>query len=663
MELIYIWIDKFRTFEKTGINLTDKYEVKYNEVENTIDIAENKEYISIYPDNIKNINLIIGKNSAGKTNLLDLIGQRTDSRYNEEVFIEYDQAIEKNDIFEYPKVKNKTILAQYFLVYYMGKDEHNNNLFCLEGNDISNYKDLINNQGRISAGYFQSKHWFSFLCKIQDNTFEFIRDMNIEDTKETSLSNRKDFVIVNLREKHNTINLNHSFNREFTDESRISIPRRIVFFDSKLLHNKIEFLYKQLNHDNNSLYNENNNSLYNEKEYEIIINYKHNPRRLIKLKTFDQETLTDNQIGIAKMLRSMCYYFFSNPSFFREVDFKEELTSEGTELKNKIHEMPTNINSFTDLVKFYRKCLIFTIDLNYDEGLSEDDSGFNEDACFFCNCFDSMIEALSINKEEESCATIKDEILIKLTANSDIIAIKNILEKIVDVRIFSEVQEQYNPFHGFFSYKINYLSDGEIAYLSLMSSISEQIKYFAATKNNYIILLDEPEVRFHPELARTFLHNLNLLLSQFPEKTFQLIISSHSPFLESDVLMGNVNLLEKNGNRTSVKKPEKQTFSQNIHTLLTDSFFLNKTQGKISVEKIDEVIKFINKSKNPPVTKEEVEKNIKIAELIGEPIIRKALLYELKELLDSEERNIVTEFNNLSEEQKEELRKLISDEV
>ena len=74
MELIYIWIDKFRNFEKQSINLGNKFEVEYLENEKRINILENTQSTSIYPPYITNINALIGQNGAGKTNILDLIG-------------------------------------------------------------------------------------------------------------------------------------------------------------------------------------------------------------------------------------------------------------------------------------------------------------------------------------------------------------------------------------------------------------------------------------------------------------------------------------------------------------------------------------------------------------------------------------------------------------
>lgn len=62
-----------------------------------------------------------------------------------------------------------------------------------------------------------------------------------------------------------------------------------------------------------------------------------------------------------------------------------------------------------------------------------------------------------------------------------------------------------------------------------------------AVQPNFILLLDEPENYMYPEMCRTFIHNLNELLKQrFFGSEFQVILSTHSPFMLSDVLANQI---------------------------------------------------------------------------------------------------------------------------
>lgn len=72
MELVYLWVEKYKNIEKQGFNFSPRFECKYDEVKNELTIInENKEYVSIFPENI-NITAIVGENGSGKSSLLKL---------------------------------------------------------------------------------------------------------------------------------------------------------------------------------------------------------------------------------------------------------------------------------------------------------------------------------------------------------------------------------------------------------------------------------------------------------------------------------------------------------------------------------------------------------------------------------------------------------------
>lgn len=65
MELVYIYIDHYRNFEKQEIVLSEKFNIVYS-VEKGILIRKNEKYINVYPYNIDSVNAILGKNGRGK---------------------------------------------------------------------------------------------------------------------------------------------------------------------------------------------------------------------------------------------------------------------------------------------------------------------------------------------------------------------------------------------------------------------------------------------------------------------------------------------------------------------------------------------------------------------------------------------------------------------
>lgn len=79
---------------------------------------------------------------------------------------------------------------------------------------------------------------------------------------------------------------------------------------------------------------------------------------------------------------------------------------------------------------------------------------------------------------------------------------------------------------------------------------------------------------FHPEYQRRFLHDLISLLTHLKlnEKFgINIIACTHSPFILSDIPLGNVLFLENGENATSNMK--QKTFGANVNELLAESFF------------------------------------------------------------------------------------------
>ena len=137
---------------------------------------------------------------------------------------------------------------------------------------------------------------------------------------------------------------------------------------------------------------------------------------------------------------------------------------------------------------------------------------------------------------------------------------------------------------------------------------------------------------------------------------FQIIITSHSPILISDIPRSNILFIEKRDGYSRVCTPirHKETFAANIHTLYNDSFFLEGVPiGDFAKCKIQEIYNRLNNAEISPEILKEIYR-------IGEPIIRGLLLKvydskrqnlapnvrkqylieELKKIEDSEKENI-----------------------
>ncbi len=139
--------------------------------------------------------------------------------------------------------------------------------------------------------------------------------------------------------------------------------------------------------------------------------------------------------------------------------------------------------------------------------------------------------------------------------------------------------------------------------------IDERDEYFEEHNiNNVLILLDEFEIGLHPSWQKKAINYMIEFLKKF-NKNFHFITTTHSPFLLSDIPKQNIIFLDtykdediavkdekqKVGNCKVVDglKEKKQTFGANIHTLLSDSFFMEDgLMGEFAKGKINEIIDF-----------------------------------------------------------------------
>ena len=126
------------------------------------------------------------------------------------------------------------------------------------------------------------------------------------------------------------------------------------------------------------------------------------------------------------------------------------------------------------------------------------------------------------------------------------------------------------------------MSSGERALMNFMSRVlfASLIDKFMPEsqfklQDNVLLLIDEIDLYLHPEWQRRIIFELiDAVNNQFPDKTFQIIISSHSPIVLSDIPSANTTYLMRKNGVIAQHKDKTQTFGANIHTLYKDAFFI-----------------------------------------------------------------------------------------
>jgi predicted ATPase len=151
-------------------------------------------------------------------------------------------------------------------------------------------------------------------------------------------------------------------------------------------------------------------------------------------------------------------------------------------------------------------------------------------------------------------------------------------------------------------------------------------------------VFDEIELYFHPDYQRRFINDLlrniennkHLIKGDYI-KGINLIFSTHSPFILSDIPEQNILKLEYD-KKVEYSKPinlKGQTFGANIHDLLASSFFLeNGSMGEYAKTYIDSIYEQINCNEINENTFSVLNKKI---DLIGEDLIKDRLEFLLNQ--------------------------------
>lgn len=110
------------------------------------------------------------------------------------------------------------------------------------------------------------------------------------------------------------------------------------------------------------------------------------------------------------------------------------------------------------------------------------------------------------------------------------------------------------------------LSSGQNILLNIITEIIKNIRY------DSLIIYDEPETHLHPNAISQLTNTLYTLTEEF--ESFCLI-ATHSPLVVQEMLAKNIYILEKEQNNLYVRKPNSETFGENL-TVITNEIFGNR---------------------------------------------------------------------------------------
>lgn len=616
MKLVYAYIKRFRNIRNQEINFSDEWSFSFNNGSICIRRKDPNPLMEIFGDSLlKDVNIIVGKTGAGKTNILQMIGMDRWTRYDED--------------------KD----SSYVLIYMAyGKSDS----FLVESFAGEN---ALSNEAIIPPG----------LYKLTLNN-DFTYTLEPDRTKEF-----KECIIINSFDRHSFASCPYEdihqegFHRQDEYLQRIISPfgktnvgiacewikRYIDEFPLTSIKRKASLVFKSHNWAKGepSVIDENilRKQYWTYRDRELFDKeFKQKNCNISNREKFLHDLLADYALYLREYLEA-----FMMEERLR--DFERGISHRGNRPSNKpnpFHSPDHWGNGSTKNLLTRIEWLSMVIDFNSDEN-------FYDGHGLVWQISDDIKDIFHILSEvPEDCFTIE-------TCSIPICEIKLGKEEYLE-QLF-ERMTGYRPDElGLFDrellpYQITCLSSGEYQLAKVLGAIDEYcIRLKLSNPRNpdgyrpdFILLLDEPETYMHPDLARRFLFEMDKILQKNKgDSSIQIIMTTHSPFMLSDVTSSQITCLDYDEDgfcRVLTKREE--TFGANIHSIMAHDFFLQYTIGEFSRNSLAAMISKLKALKENPANIMEVSETLKLAGIISdnlnEGLLKRYFQQTINELNDS----------------------------
>ena len=572
MQLIYCYIEKFRNIQQQEVSLSDNFKCSYKNGKLLIEKSRDNSMAGYIYENdfMRNLRIIVGKTGSGKTNFLQMIGmatwKRMDSAKNDAYFMLY--KMEATDVFFIEVIGMTIPEMENFLTtkrtYSASAEDAYKIKYDFDSQKITdvwdaNYEDVEN----------------TFIVNAFDrNAFA---DCPYENERQEGVANHDNFIGRMISQFGNaSVSMECDYLKAYLNKMpQDSIKRKaslVIRWNN--WQNKHEFdLDEQLVKREYWTYKDKaeeqrESNARHGKPYNTPIKY---PKRSTPKSRFLHDLMTDFAIYLRKCAECVDEEF--PEKYFNWAGYTEDLGIENP------RELPDGENmSILKRIDWLCQYIDYhTDEMHGNKGLLWQIGDDIKDLFYLLDKMDDKY----FTDEEFSIPAIDIDM-------SEGTVMRDVFERM----------EQYRPDQiGIFTkcllpYHWTHVSSGEYQYAKVWGILEEYgvkvkvlkkgEKFSEARQPDFILLLDEPENYMHPEMCRTFIHDLNSLLKQRdPKSGFQVILSTHSPFMLSDLLANQIIKMDYDDKGLCViYHAEKPTYAANIHSIMADSFFLKYTIGE-----------------------------------------------------------------------------------
>jgi predicted ATP-dependent endonuclease of OLD family len=591
MELLYLYIQKYKGISDLGVHFTNKCRVKFlNEEKTEAELVAINNYIpGFFAENINNVMAIVGKNGVGKTTILRYIMQylsdgNTDA--DERSIIVFEDA--DKIYYKSPhEIQLRGTTKEVEMVDDLDDFKQDTQLIY-----VSTFLDPT---AIYSTDYSKEQLGISKNLSTNFLLFHDIRQRRIfQDAEQTKFSYEERFNAFASYELIRIVKLFQWYD-QFPSETANLFIKKPKFLNLRLHFHDDSPNAKKLLDQRTTLQNFFRNHLSNNN------------------RSANEFLLTVFEAGLFHLIDSG---EFAHPStigsFFVEEIARIVATFINTETTNAQEPLISTLLHLLTTVEVNDRMQVASKPLKSLKVLLSAIHNFMEaqDAGVV---FGNNVLALPINSFESD-------------AISELLNAYYSVDRIGD---FAEFYFSHDPGNE------SSFSSGEYSFLTLLARINST---FPETSNpSLLLLIDEAELALHPRWQVQFINRFTQFIKlRFSQAKVQMVLTSHSPFILSDLPPHCVTLIDReNGKAIVVDTLAKgtHTFGGNVHELFTDSFFLaDGLMGEFARIKIKDLITDINQERLSSITSEIYDRKYKKRiEIIGEPFLHRKVLELISE--------------------------------
>lgn len=563
MQILFIWFEKYKGLENFQTNIGGKYSFHYDN-KDTLTVKDNDIYIhDFFKESIENKNIYNLDISA-------IVGENGSGK--------------------------STILD--FLVQLM-LDENASDYLIIYSQHGKLYKDFrfshnlyINYQteDHVNIGtknFYNPNHLTIFFSNVFDVRYlnsDFSEDSEefINISTNALLSRHEKVTDFIYEELHRQIFLVNKYNKRFNISQIIELPTKIKI-ENKDDRNFEKISADFLNYGDINIFNCNNLRKSNGFKNKFQLNFLASYITEVRLILFESSIMIPDR-ELQKIIHSSIDMAKNENSFFNVLTDKLNIEAAESFLKLDFLEKIKSLSSkYMNLYNSFSNLKIKLYEYHKINNVTGED------------IFDEYIEIDSTLSESKKFI----ELYIREFSDSDFLK-------------FSWLE----------------MSSGQFSFLTLFSRFCYAIEQLSDEKkyNSYLLLIDEGDLYFHPQLQKDWLYHFIKIIDVIFNGSVQVILTTHSPFVLSDMPNTNVTFLSREfkmgQNFIEGLDGSPRTFAANISELLSNSFFIKEGLiGKFAKERINNCIRWLLKASPSEVYKDRTGL-LMFIDLIGEPILR-----------------------------------------